>query len=92
MFLGWDVDDRDKALWWMIHNRERCPNCGTRPDEWDEARGGDLHAYTAEPHFCRGCEITAQGDDWFEQNRKAMRRGTSMRLAPQRAAGVESDE
>jgi hypothetical protein len=84
VFLGWDVDDRNKALWWVIHDRQRCPNCGTRPDEWNEAQGGDLHAYVAEPAHCRGCEVAAQGDEWFDRHRKEMRRGTTMRLVPRR--------
>jgi len=84
VFLGWDVDDRNKALWWTIHQRQRCPNCGTMPDEWNEAQGGDLHAYAAEPLTCRGCEVAAQGDEWFEHHRKEMRRGTTMRLVPRR--------
>lgn len=82
VFLGWDADDRDKALWWMIHQRQTCPGCGTRPKEFDEEAGGDLHAYVAEPYFCRGCEIKAQGDEWFDRHQKEMRRGTSMRLVP----------
>jgi hypothetical protein len=80
VFLGWDLDDRDKALWWLIHKRQACPNCGTRPDEWDEDRGGDMHAYEAQPYHCRGCEVQAQGEEWFEKHRTQMRRGTSMRL------------
>lgn len=80
MFLGWDVDDRDKALWWLIFQRQTCPSCGTRPDEFDEARGGDMHAYVAEPRHCRGCEIKAQGDEWFEKHRSEYRRGTYVRL------------
>lgn len=82
MFLGWDVDDRDKAIWWMIHQRQRCSECGTMPDEWNEARGGDLYAYVSQPHHCRGCEVAAQGNEQLERNRKSYRRGTTMRLVP----------
>ena len=82
VFLGWDPDDRNKALWWIIHQRQRCPNCGTRPEVFDESRGGDLHAYVSEPHHCRGCEIMAQGQDWLDAHRKEVRRGTAMRLVP----------
>ncbi|HEX6668260.1 MAG TPA: hypothetical protein VF061_01805 [Gemmatimonadales bacterium] len=78
MFLGWDSDDRDKALWWLLHQRQACPSCGTRPDVFAE----DPHAYVAEPHHCRGCEIQAQGDEWLERHRKEVRRGTTMRLVP----------
>ena len=84
VFLGWDRDDRDKALWWLIHQRQTCSACGTRPEQWDEAQGGDLHAYAAEPYHCRGCEVMAQGEEWFGRHQKEMRRGTSMRLVPTR--------
>jgi hypothetical protein len=79
----WTVDDRDKALWWMIHDREKCPNCGTRHEEFDPEQGGDLHAYEWKYTHCRGCEILAQGQDSLEKNRKngSLRRGTSIRLS-----------
>lgn len=54
-FTGWDRDDRDKALWWEIHRRTACPQCGTRPDEWNPAEGGHDHAYIAEARQCWGC-------------------------------------
>jgi hypothetical protein len=78
----WTADDRDKALWWMLHEREKCPNCGTRPEEWDPAQGGDLHAYAWKPRHCRGCEVSAQGQDWLEKQRKnnSLRRGTTVGL------------
>lgn len=84
VFLGWDADDRDKALSWHLHELERCHSCGTRPEEFDAERGGDRNAYTAEPHFCRGCEIKAQGDEKFEKTRGRYRRGTRMTLRRQR--------
>lgn len=58
-FLGWDPDDRDKAIWWELRERDRCPGCGTRQEEWDEDRGGDRDAYRAEVHRCRGCQVRA---------------------------------
>lgn len=72
----WLDADRDKALWWLIHERMTCQSCGTRPDEWDD----DLHAYSSEPTHCRGCEVKAQGDEWFDNHRKEFRRGTSMQF------------
>lgn len=57
MFLAWDQDDRDKALWHHIWRRQECGACSTREEEWDEARGGHRHAYVAEPRRCRGCEV-----------------------------------
>lgn len=55
VFLGWAQDDRDKAIWYHVRQRSRCPSCGTRPEEWDPARGGDRRAYTAAVHRCPGC-------------------------------------
>jgi hypothetical protein len=72
----WLDADRDKAVWWLIHQRQACPECGTRAEEWVD----DDHAYTSEPHHCRGCEIAAQGEDRLQKNPKAYRRGTTMRL------------
>lgn len=56
--MGWDADDRDKALSQYIRRRQACGSCGTRPEEWDETRGGDRNAYIADLHQCRGCEVT----------------------------------
>lgn len=80
----WTEDDRDKALWWMIHEREKCPSCGTRSDEHDPKQGGDLHAYEWKTTHCRGCEILAQGRDWYERAQKqgSLRRGTTIVLRP----------
>ena len=63
-FLGgppaWTDLDRDKAVWFEIYERERCPSCGTRPDEWDPAKGGHDHAYVATLHTCWGCVALAE--------------------------------
>lgn len=76
----WLDADRDKALWWLIHDRMTCPGCGTRPDEFEN----DPDAYIPEPHHCRGCEVKARGDEHFERHRKEYRRGTSMQLVRRR--------
>jgi hypothetical protein len=78
----WLPADRDKALWWAIHEAERCPSCGFARREFDPAEGGDPHAWEWEGWHCRGCEIRAQGDEWLEKNRKNLRRGTHIRLRP----------
>lgn len=58
-FLGgpalWTEADRDKAIWWSIHEAQKCPRCGTREEEWDPQRGGSIHAYHAVEHKCWGC-------------------------------------
>lgn len=55
-FLRWDQDDRDKAVWHYLRERDRCGTCGTRRAEWDEKRGGNRRAYVAELERCPGCE------------------------------------
>jgi hypothetical protein len=62
VFLRWPVGDRDKALWWEIHRREACPQCGTRPDEWDPAKGGHDSAYQGELHKCWGCQAKVDAE------------------------------
>lgn len=79
-FLEWPQADQDKALWWVIHERQTCSGCGTRPDEWDTEQGGSDDAYIAEPYLCRGCRVRADGDEWLEKNIKSLPRGTRMRL------------
>ncbi|GAA4849754.1 hypothetical protein GCM10023403_10690 [Pseudonocardia benzenivorans] len=70
-FLGgppqWTDEDRDKALWWLIHDNAKCPNCGTRPDEWDPAKGGHDHAYLAELHKCWGCDTSAGAEQAIDE-------------------------
>lgn len=59
-FLGgppvWTQTDRDKAIWHQIHKRQTCPSCGTHPDDWDPDKGGDLNAWVAGEHHCKGCQ------------------------------------
>ena len=45
-----------------------------------------MHAYVAEPYFCRGCQVSAQGEEWLERHREKVPRGTTMRLVPQSQA------
>jgi hypothetical protein len=61
-FLAWDQDDRDKAIWAHIQDRQTCQQCGTRPDEWDPEQGGHRHAYLARVEVCRGCQAKHQRD------------------------------
>lgn len=56
VFLAWDKSDRDKAIWWHVRQREACPSCGTRRDEWDPEKGGREDAYVAAARRCKGCE------------------------------------
>lgn len=58
-FLAWAQDDRDKAIWHLIRQRQKCPGCGTRAAEWDPAQGGRGDAYQAEVVQCPGCAQVA---------------------------------
>lgn len=55
-FLSWSDDDRAKAMWWMVRERQTCSGCGTRREEWI---GPDdkphLDAYEAKAQLCYGC-------------------------------------
>jgi hypothetical protein len=55
----WSDLDRRKALAYEEYLRRVCPSCGTRPEEWDEAVGGDEDAYRATTHRCIGCQLIA---------------------------------
>jgi hypothetical protein len=55
-FLSWDKDDRDKAIWQYVRERQTCKRCGTREAEWLESEGGHRHAYTPVLKRCPGCE------------------------------------
>lgn len=61
-FLGgppvWTKEDRDKAIWFQVRQRQTCPGCGTRQEEWE----GDHNAYTHDFAFCRGCEVRSRGE------------------------------
>lgn len=62
-FLAKDKDDRDKAIWWYIRQKQTCPACGTRETEWDPTKGGNYHAYGAELYRCRGCEVKQMAEE-----------------------------
>ena len=55
-FLAWSRADRDKAMWHYLREAETCAGCGTRPDEWDPARGGSKTAYLPTERVCPGCQ------------------------------------
>ncbi|MGH3096101.1 MAG: hypothetical protein ACRDMV_08900 [Streptosporangiales bacterium] len=57
VFCSWDADDRAKALAWQARKWQSCAQCGTRPEEWDPAAGGDVQAYTTRRRVCRGCQV-----------------------------------
>ena len=53
-FLEWDIEDRCKALAFMVAKSEECALCGTAQWEWDESRT----AYYPVQHRCHGCYVT----------------------------------
>jgi hypothetical protein len=63
-FLGgpneWSDLDRAKAHAYADYMLTVCPQCGTRPDEWDPEQGGDRAAYVADFHVCPGCSVTGE--------------------------------
>lgn len=77
-FLGWAKDDRDKAIWQYLRDKQRCPRCGTRAEEWHESKGGHRDAYKPVVDLCPGCECKES----FEKNLdpKALPRGSYVTL------------
>lgn len=79
-FLTWSQDDRDKAIWTYLRERQTCPDCGTRPEEWDPDKGGDRAAYRAVVRTCRGCQERQSRLDTLADGQ----RGRGMYVALQR--------
>lgn len=54
----------------FVRETSACSQCGTRPEEWDPARGGHRRAYLATVEVCRGCQAIAQrGESLSEEQR-----------------------
>jgi predicted Fe-S protein YdhL (DUF1289 family) len=70
-FLSWSADDRAKAMWWQLRQRQVCAGCGTRRDEWVTPDGPRLDAYTAEPQVCHGCRAISAERDRIGENAPA---------------------
>lgn len=49
-----------------------CQACGTHPDDWDPAKGGDPNAWIAGEHHCKGCQRLEVAR---EQHEKRVQRG-----------------
>lgn len=75
----WTPSDRDKALWRLMRERERCGECGTRRSEWDEKQGGDRNAYRAAKTRCRGCEVLKGAQKTVDEKRDGLGTGISLR-------------
>ncbi|GLY81834.1 hypothetical protein [Actinoallomurus iriomotensis] len=86
--MSWSQDDRDKAIWTWLRERQTCSSCGTRPDEWDPKRGGDRRAYVAQVEICRGCQaVQARNAGLTEDQRHG---GAHVVLRPREVAHAGS--
>ena len=45
---------------WLREQRLKCPDCGTRYEESDPKKGGDLNAYHASRFTCYACQHVEQ--------------------------------
>ena len=82
-FLGgpdvWTDEDRNKALAWAHQQNCTCGTCGTRPEEWDPAKGGRRDAYEFTASICPGCEHLERtrdemgSEDWKGQRGKQVK-------------------
>jgi len=78
-FLALSQDDRDKAIWQYLRERQACPHCGTRSEEWDPDAGGRRDAYVATLMECEGCVVRLRGEQDHQQELEAFR-GTRIGL------------
>ncbi|MFE0642808.1 hypothetical protein ACFW2Y_14515 [Streptomyces sp. NPDC058877] len=79
----WTDLDRAKALAWWHWQRTLCPDCRTRTEEWDPAKGGHQHAYVTDTVRCPGCELIAQERDQVPEGRAGY--GVKITLLPRAA-------
>lgn len=77
-FLSWDKEDQDKMITWVLEQRLTCEKCGTRHDEWDPEKGGDLHAYYAQTFTDFGCKVVEDAYDAARKNSLKDRDGVPM--------------
>lgn len=80
----WSALDRAKAVAYLAYSRSLCESCGSRPEEWDEAEGGDRFAYITETHRCIGCELIAMEQEQVPDGPEG--RGVKVGLRPRKKA------
>lgn len=68
----------------QLRKAQRCPGCGTHPDDWDPARGGAVDAFVADLDVCRGCASLEKERAELDKARERgnVRPGTTVRLRP----------
>lgn len=84
-FLSWSADDRAKAMWWHLRERQTCGGCGTRREEWVGSDGARLDAYIAEAQLCHGCRAISAERDRIGENAPA---GVQIILKPKPRGGT----
>jgi hypothetical protein len=72
VFLGWKIDDQDKALAWMLYERSRCPRCGTFPEEWldEDGRNVEPPPYYLRTRACLGCATLEPIEDRLRKDKR----------------------
>lgn len=72
-FLALSQDDRDKAIWEYLEDRNTCQHCGTRSEEWYDDTGKYRAAYVADLTECEGCVVKLRGEAEAEQELRDFR-------------------
>ncbi len=69
---------------WMIDQKLHCPDCGTRQEEWDPAKGGEFHAYHISRYQCLMCKNIEEAyeDERKKSSKKRIPSGFKVRLVP----------
>lgn len=76
----WTDLDREKVEAYKLWKSEACQKCGTHPDWWDPAKGGDRNAFIATDRRCPGCEVFEELHDQVHKGGRA--RGVQVHLIP----------
>ena len=79
--LEWTAEDRDLAEAYAAWRVQCCTSCGTHPDWWDPAKGGDRNALIADTRRCPGCEIKEQLQEQVRES-DGSKHGISVFLTP----------
>ena len=61
-FVSWPEGSQQAALAWQSREAERCPSCGTHPDDWADGSEG-IHWH---PMVCRGCQVRQSAEAEIE--------------------------
>lgn len=73
-------DDRDKAIWQYVRDKQTCRSCGTRKAEWLESAGGRRDAHRAALDICPGCECMQTFEASIDKDKRA--KGSFVALIP----------